>query len=80
MIFIIGLQLIKFIVVDIYILIKLALALVIGLNTNNPATEKVSAIKLLYKPKPDAADGYVCIGSIIIISILAPFLSIAIFE
>ena len=76
----IGLQMIECSVVDISILIKLALALVIGLNTNNLATEKGSSRKLLYKSKSDVANGYECIGIIISILVLAPFFSISIFE
>ena len=58
---------------------ELALALVIGLNTNNLTTEKGSAIKLLLKPKSGVSYGYAWIVSIIIILVLAPFFSIAIF-
>ena len=77
---IIGLQLIECVVVYISILIKLALLLVIGLNTNNSVTEKGSARKLLYKYKPNVTNGYACIGIILIILVLAPFFSITIFE
>ena len=55
---IIGFQLIECVVVDISILIKLALALVIGLNNNNLDTEKLSARKITYEPKSDFTDGY----------------------
>ena len=55
-----------------------ALALVIGLNTNNLATEKGSARKNLYKPKYGVSDGYAWIGSILIIFVLSPFFSISI--
>ena len=58
---------------------ELALALVIALNTNNSSTEKGSARKILYKPKYSVSDGYAWIGSILIIFVLPPFLSIAIF-
>ena len=58
---------------------ELALALVIGLHTNNLATEKGSANKLLYKPKYGVSDGYGWINSILIIFVLAPFFSISIF-
>ena len=76
----IGLQLIECVVLDISILIKIALALVIGLYTNNSATEKAFSRKLLYKPKSDVADGYARIGRIIIIFVLEIFFSISIFE
>ena len=76
----IVLHLIKCVVVDIYILIKLAIALVIGLNTNNLATEKLSSRKILYKAKSDVTNGYACIVRILIIFVLAPFFSIAIFK
>ena len=55
-----------------------ALALVIGLNTNNLATEKGSASKTIYKPKSGVSDGYAWIGSILIIFVLSPFFSVAI--
>ena len=69
----IDVQIIKCVVVDISILIKLALTLAIGLNTNNSATEKVSVSKLIYEPKSDVANGYACIGRIIIIFVVAKF-------
>ena len=47
----IGSQLTECLVVDISILIKLALALVIGFNTNNSSTEKLSSRNILHKPK-----------------------------
>ena len=45
----------------------LALALAIGLNNYNSATEKESTSKLLYKSKSGVSDGYAWIGSILII-------------
>ena len=65
---------------DISILIKLALALVVGLNTNNSATEKGSSRKILYKPISNVADGYAFIDGILIIFVLAPLFSIDIFK
>ena len=73
-------QPIEYVVMDISILVKLALALVIVLNTNNSATEKTSVRKLIYKPKFNIAARYTCIGIIIIIFLLAPFFITAIFE
>ena len=64
----------------IYILVKLALALVVVLNINNAATEKVSSITIHYKSKFDVANFYACIRIILIIFVLGSFLKIAIFE
>ena len=59
---------------------ELALALVIGLNTKNSATDKGSARKILYQNKSVVSDGYTrIVTAFLSYSSWAPLLSIAIF-